>query len=55
MWSNRLTPQTPMEGVYLCGAATYPGGSVIGINGRNAALRVLEMEAALTPSPSPER
>jgi phytoene dehydrogenase-like protein len=41
MWSNRLTPETPMEGVYLCGAATYPGGSVIGINGRNAALRVL--------------
>ncbi|MDX2141333.1 MAG: NAD(P)/FAD-dependent oxidoreductase, partial [Chloroflexota bacterium] len=45
MWSNRLTPETPMEGVYLCGAATYPGGSVIGINGRNAALRVLEAVA----------
>jgi len=28
--------------VYLCGAATHPGGSVIGINGRNAAMRVLK-------------
>ncbi len=42
MWDKRLTPTTPMEGVYLCGAGTYPGGSVIGINGRNAALEVLE-------------
>jgi phytoene dehydrogenase-like protein len=25
----------------LCGAATHPGGSVIGVNGRNAAMRVL--------------
>lgn len=41
MWSNRLAYRTPMEGVYLCGAATYPGGSVIGINGRNAAYEVL--------------
>jgi phytoene dehydrogenase-like protein len=31
-----------MEGVYLCGAGTYPGGSVIGINGRNAAMEILE-------------
>jgi phytoene dehydrogenase-like protein len=41
MWDKRLTPKTPMEGVYLCGAGTYPGGSVIGINGRNAAMEVL--------------
>jgi phytoene dehydrogenase-like protein len=41
MWANRLTPRTPMKGVYLCGACTYPGGSVIGINGRNAAMAVL--------------
>jgi len=41
MWSQRLTPETPMEGVYLCGAGTYPGGSVMGVNGRNAALIVL--------------
>ena len=42
MWSNRLTARTPMEGVYLCGACTHPGGSVIGVNGRNAAMAVLE-------------
>lgn len=41
MWSNRLSPRTPMPGVYLCGACTHPGGSVIGINGRNAAMAVL--------------
>jgi len=41
MWSNRLTARTPMQGVYLCGACTHPGGSVIGINGRNAAMAVL--------------
>jgi phytoene dehydrogenase-like protein len=42
MWSNRLSARTPMEGVYLCGACTHPGGSVIGINGRNAAMAVLK-------------
>jgi phytoene dehydrogenase-like protein len=41
MWSNRLSASTPMKGVYLCGACTHPGGSVIGINGRNAAMAVL--------------
>jgi phytoene dehydrogenase-like protein len=42
MWSRRLTARTPMEGVYLCGACTHPGGSVIGLNGRNAAMAVLK-------------
>ena len=42
MWSNRLRSQTPMPGVYLCGACTHPGGSVIAINGRNAAMSVLQ-------------
>jgi phytoene dehydrogenase-like protein len=41
MWSNRLSARTPMKGVYLCGACTHPGGSVIGINGRNAAFSVI--------------
>jgi phytoene dehydrogenase-like protein len=41
MGSSRLTPRTPMPGVYLCGACTHPGGSVIGINGRNAAMAIL--------------
>jgi phytoene dehydrogenase-like protein len=30
-----------MGGVFLCGAGTHPGGSVMGINGRNAAFEVL--------------
>ena len=42
MWSNRLSYRTPMPGVYLCGACTHPGGSVIAMNGRNAAMTVLE-------------
>jgi phytoene dehydrogenase-like protein len=41
MWSRRLSARTPMPGVYLCGACTYPGGSVIAINGRNAAMAIL--------------
>jgi phytoene dehydrogenase-like protein len=41
MWARRLSARTPMRGVYLCGACTHPGGSVIGINGRNAAMAVL--------------
>jgi phytoene dehydrogenase-like protein len=42
MWENRLTPRTPIEGVYLCGAATHPAGSVIATNGYNAAQAVLK-------------
>ena len=42
LWANRFAPRTPVAGLYLCGAATHPGGSVIGINGRNAAMAVLE-------------
>ena len=41
MWEKRLTARTPMPGFYLCGACTHPGGSVIGVNGRNAAMAVL--------------
>jgi phytoene dehydrogenase-like protein len=42
MWANRLSARTPMRGFYLCGACTHPGGSVIGINGRNAAMALLK-------------
>ena len=42
MWDRRLDQRTPVEGLYLCGAATHPAGSVIGLNGRNAAMAVLE-------------
>jgi phytoene dehydrogenase-like protein len=41
MWDNRFGPRTPIPGVYLCGASTHPGGSVMAINGRNAAMAVL--------------
>jgi phytoene dehydrogenase-like protein len=41
MWDKRLAYRTPMTGVYLCGACTHPGGSVIAINGRNAAMAIL--------------
>jgi phytoene dehydrogenase-like protein len=41
MWQRRLAARTPVDGLYLCGAATHPGGSVIGINGRNAAMAVI--------------
>jgi phytoene dehydrogenase-like protein len=41
MWDRRLEARTPMPGVFLCGAGTYPGGSVIGVNGRNAAMEIL--------------
>ena len=43
MWSNRLDYRTPMPGVFLCGACTHPGGSVIAINGRNAAMEILQL------------
>jgi phytoene dehydrogenase-like protein len=41
MWHRRLAARTLVDGLYLCGAATHPGGSVIGINGRNAAMAVI--------------
>jgi phytoene dehydrogenase-like protein len=53
MWSNRLTARTTMKGVYLCGACTHPGGSVIGINGRNAAMAVLRDLDAADEHPRP--
>jgi phytoene dehydrogenase-like protein len=41
MWDRRLDHRTPVEGLYLCGAATHPAGSVIALNGRNAAMALL--------------
>jgi phytoene dehydrogenase-like protein len=34
--------RTPIEGLYLCGAGTHPGGGVMGIAGRNASTVVLK-------------
>jgi phytoene dehydrogenase-like protein len=45
MWTNRFAPRTPIPGVYLCGAATHPAGSVIALNGRNAAMAVVADQA----------
>jgi phytoene dehydrogenase-like protein len=42
MWDRRLEWRTPVAGLYLCGAATHPAGSVIGLNGRGAAMAVLD-------------
>jgi phytoene dehydrogenase-like protein len=42
MWDRRFDHRTPVEGLYMCGAATHPGGSVIALNGRNAAMAVIE-------------
>lgn len=33
--------RTPVPGLYLCGAASHPGGGVMGACGRNAALEIL--------------
>jgi phytoene dehydrogenase-like protein len=37
--------QTPVEGLYLCGAGCHPGGGVMGTAGRNAARQVLRQAA----------
>jgi phytoene dehydrogenase-like protein len=50
MWDRRLEARTPVEGLYLCGAATHPGGSVIALNGRNAAMALLEDAGEGIPS-----
>jgi phytoene dehydrogenase-like protein len=33
--------RTPIDGLYLCGAGTHPGGGVSGANGRNCAREVI--------------
>jgi len=33
--------RTPLRGLYLCGAASHPGGGVMGACGRNAAIEIL--------------
>jgi len=38
--------ETPVTGLYLCGAGTHPCGGVTGINGRNAAEAVLATTTA---------
>lgn len=38
-WSDH---RTPVKGLYLCGAATHPGGGVMGACGKNAAMEMLK-------------
>jgi len=52
MWEDRLPYRTGVDGVYLCGVATNPGGSVIGVNGKNAAAVVLADMAESPWSPA---
>lgn len=33
---------TPIQGLYLCGAGTHPGGGITGVPGHNAAQRILQ-------------
>ena len=33
--------RTPVDGLFMCGSATHPGGGIMGAPGRNAALAVL--------------
>jgi phytoene dehydrogenase-like protein len=44
-FGNRPLPgwgyTTPVQGLYLCGASTYPGGGVSGVCGYNAATKIL--------------
>ena len=46
MWEGRFAARTPAAGLDLCGAATHPAGSVIALNGRNAAEAVLADQGA---------
>ena len=39
--SGWADPRTPIRGLYMCGAATHPGGGVLGVCGKNAAKVVL--------------
>ena len=34
--------RSPVRGLYLCGAASHPGGGVMGACGRNAAAAILQ-------------
>jgi phytoene dehydrogenase-like protein len=42
--------RTPIRGLYLCGAATHPGGGVMGACGYNAAREILKDAGKRLPS-----
>ncbi len=47
-WPGGTGYRTPIPGLYLCGAATHPGGGVMGACGYNAA-RVILRDALRRP------
>jgi phytoene dehydrogenase-like protein len=47
--------RTPIRGLYLCGAATHPGGGVMGACGYNAAREILRDMRARTPRKFPQQ
>ena len=59
MFNNRPLPElsdyrTPIQGLYLCGAGTHPGGGVIGAPGHNAARVVIgDLEGRAKPEKRP--
>ena len=34
--------RSPIQGLYMCGSSTHPGGGVMGAPGRNAAVEILK-------------
>jgi len=55
---NRPVPgyaqyRSPIEGLYLCGSSTHPGGGVMGAPGRNAAVEILQDLAKTSTHVSP--
>lgn len=45
IFGNRFPAETSIEGLYLCGSGTHPGGALTGAPGRNAAERILSATA----------
>ncbi|MGV9802114.1 phytoene desaturase family protein [Mycobacterium sp. NPDC003449] len=59
LFNNRPTPEladyrTTVDGYYLCGSGTHPGGGVMGANGHNAA-QVVIADLNGTPAPTAQR
>jgi phytoene dehydrogenase-like protein len=59
LFGARPTPEladyrTPVDGYYLCGSGTHPGGGVMGANGHNAA-KVVIADLNGTPAPTADR
>lgn len=47
--------RTPVQGYYLCGSGTHPGGGVMGANGHNAAQAVLDDASGVVRAPQTRR